>query len=300
MTKGTPNVDRETIVGFGLEWTAFDQSGLGPEEQLQLFDRYFSIFPFDRLPTHAEGFDLGCGSGRWAALVAPRVGTLHCIDPSPDALAVARRRLADQPNIDFHLASADSIPLADGSEDFGYSLGVLHHVPDTRRALADCTRKLKPGAPFLVYLYYKLEGRPAWFRSIWRISDRGRRLISKWPFPVRKAFTNAMAATVYWPLARGAGLLERLGVDVSNIPLSAYRKASFYTMRTDALDRFGTKLEQRFTRAEIEQMMKDAGLTDIRFSDREPYWVACGVRTGTPSVTKRTTSAKRRATTSAE
>jgi hypothetical protein len=47
-------------------------------------------------------------------------------------------------------------------------------------------------------------------------------------------------------------------------------------MRTDALDRFGTRLEQRFTRAEIEVMMRRAGLTDIRFSETEPYWVACG------------------------
>ena len=47
-------------------------------------------------------------------------------------------------------------------------------------------------------------------------------------------------------------------------------------MRTDALDRFGTRLEQRFSRNEIERMMTAAGLTDIVFSEREPYWVACG------------------------
>ena len=62
------------------------------------------------------------------------------------------------------------------------------------------------------------------------------------------------------------------------MPLSAYRRASFYTMRTDALDRFGTRLEQRFTRAEIERMMGEAGLTDIHFSDAVPFWTACGRR----------------------
>jgi hypothetical protein len=49
-------------------------------------------------------------------------------------------------------------------------------------------------------------------------------------------------------------------------------------MRTDALDRFGTRLEQRFTRVEMERMMKEAGLAQIRFSEREPFWVACGVK----------------------
>jgi len=51
-------------------------------------------------------------------------------------------------------------------------------------------------------------------------------------------------------------------------------------MRTDALDRFGTRLEHRFTRAEIQEMMEAAGLKDIVFSEREPFWVACGVRGG--------------------
>ena len=64
------------------------------------------------------------------------------------------------------------------------------------------------------------------------------------------------------------------------MPLSTYRYRSFYSMRTDALDRFGTRLEQRFTRVEIEQMMRAAGLTDIRFSEEEPFWVACGRRAG--------------------
>lgn len=49
-------------------------------------------------------------------------------------------------------------------------------------------------------------------------------------------------------------------------------------MRTDSLDRFGTRLEHRFTRAEIEKMMLESGLENIRFSDQVPYWVACGTR----------------------
>lgn len=274
------NVDPATVKGFGEEWSAFDQSELQGAEFQTLFDGYFAIFPFDELSADAEGFDLGCGSGRWAAGVAPRVGTLHCIDPSERALEVARRRLPTFPNIRFHHAAADSIPLDDGSQDFGYSLGVLHHVPDTAAALADCVRKLKLGAPFLLYLYYKLEGRPAWFRALWHGTELGRRGLSRLTFPTRKAATTMIAALVYWPLARLSGVGERLGLDISQVPLGAYRYRSFYSMRTDALDRFGTRLEQRFSRDEIEQMMRAAGLTDIRFSEREPFWVACGRKAG--------------------
>jgi hypothetical protein len=88
--------------------------------------------------------------------------------------------------------------------------------------------------------------------------------------------TTAIATSVYWPLARTAWMVEKTGADVRNFPLSEYRYRSFYSMRTDALDRFGTRLEQRFSRAEIEVMMRRCGLADIRFRDGPPFWVACG------------------------
>lgn len=272
------NIDQATVDGFGAEWAAYDQSGLEKSEYDALTDAYFGIFPFESLPADAEGFDLGCGSGRWAARVIDRVGVLHCIDPSAEALDVARQRLGANPKARFHLAAADTIPLADDSQDFGFSLGVLHHIPDTSRALADCVRKLKAGAPFLVYLYYRFDTRPAWFRALWRVSDKARRVIARLPFPVRKAVTTGIAAAVYWPLARGAALAEKLSVDVADMPLSAYRDLSFYTMRTDALDRFGTHLEQRFTKEEIATMACAAGLTNIVFSEKEPFWVMCGIK----------------------
>ena len=50
-------------------------------------------------------------------------------------------------------------------------------------------------------------------------------------------------------------------------------------MRTDARDRFGTPLEQRFTRQQIVQMLERCGLVDIRFSEAEPYWCAVGTKT---------------------
>ncbi|HEY1605320.1 MAG TPA: class I SAM-dependent methyltransferase [Allosphingosinicella sp.] len=274
------NVDPRTVEGFGQEWAAYDQTALSDEEHRLLFDCYFSIFPFETLPPDAEGFDLGCGSGRWAALAAEKVGRLHCIDPASQALDVAKRRLAARSNVDFHQATSDAIPLADGSQDFGYSLGVLHHIPDTRAALGDCVAKLKPGAPFLVYLYYAFDNKPAWFRGIWKVSEGGRWAISRLPFPLRNLLSTIIAAIVYWPLARGARLAEAAGANVSNLPLSPYRVRSFYSMRTDALDRFGTRLEQRFTRAQIERMMIEAGLSDISFREEAPYWVACGRKSG--------------------
>lgn len=271
------NIDSVTVEGFGDEWERFDQTGLSSDERDEIFASYFAVFPWKMLASNAVGCDIGCGSGRWALGVAPRVGHLHCVDPS-SAIKVAERNLRTLSNVTLHKASVDDLPLADDSLDFAYSLGVLHHIPDTKAAMMCCVKKLKTGAPFLVYLYYALDNKPAWFRVVWKASDLLRRLISVQPHWLRYVLSQIMAALIYYPLIRSAGIGERLGFNVENWPLSGYRKNSFYTMRTDALDRFGTRLEHRFTRVEIEAMMNDCGLTDIRFSEQLPYWCAVGIK----------------------
>ena len=59
---------------------------------------------------------------------------------------------------------------------------------------------------------------------------------------------------------------------------SFYKDKSFYTMRTDSLDRFGTRIEKRFSKKEIESMLLEAGFNKIKFSDKIPYWIAIGYK----------------------
>lgn len=272
------NINLKVVEGFGDEWSRFDYSSLSDTELLEMFNSYFCIFPWEKLPDDAVGFDLGCGSGRWARFVAPKVGKLHLIDPSIEALNVARKNLSELKNCEFHLASVDQIPLLDGSVDFGYSLGVLHHIPDTERGIRDCVSKLKKNAPFLIYLYYSLDNRPWWYRGIWRISEIGRSLISSLPYSIRYWITQFIALLIYWPISRLGFVLEKIGLNVETLPLSAYRNKSFYVMRNDALDRFGTNLEKRFSKDQIKAMLERSGLGNIKFSDHLPYWCAVGFK----------------------
>jgi len=274
------NKDQKTVDGFGDEWERFDQSGLDEIEHHELFEKYFSIFPWSSLPDDSVGFDMGCGSGRWAKILAQRVGTLNCIDPS-SAIEVAKKNLKDVPNCIFHSAGVNEEALPPSSQDFGVSLGVLHHVPDTAKGIKACVEMLKPGAPFLIYLYYALDNRSFWFRVLWKMSNLVRFFVSKLPHGLRYLVSQIIAITIYWPLARSAKIIEKLGASepsVDTLPLSFYRNLSFYTMRTDALDRFGTRLEQRFTKSDIKLMMEEAGLESIVFSHNDPYWVAVGFR----------------------
>ena len=282
-TETGQNVDAATVAGFGDEWKTFDQTRLPESDLRKQFEQYFRIFPWEALPDEPVGFDLGCGSGRWARCVAPRVGQLHCIDASDAAISVARANLGGHPNCAFHVATVAELPLAPDSMDFGYSLGVLHHVPDTASGIRECTERLRPGAPFLIYLYYAFDQRPGWFRATWRVADGLRRLISRLPHRAKLALTSAIAVVAYYPLARLARHGERLGANVDGFPLSAYRDRSFYMMRTDAYDRFGTRVEKRFRAEEIRAMLEDAGLERVAFSDEFPYWCAVGFkRDGSP------------------
>jgi SAM-dependent methyltransferase len=243
-----------------------------------MFELYATVFPWLDLPENAVGFDAGCGSGRWATFFAPRVGLLHCIDASDAALEIARRTLAEHTNVVFHHQDICELGLPVGSCDFGYSLGVLHHIPDTELATAACVQKLKPGAPFLVYLYYDLENRGRLQRLLLAVVTTVRYVVARLPRRLRLPVADVIGALVYWPLARFARLLEKVGKDPSWVPLFQYRRRSFYVMRNDALDRFGTRLEKRYSRDDVRVLLETAGLENVVFAEGPPWWVAVGWR----------------------
>lgn len=273
---GDKNAHEETVAGFGDEWRRFDQSALRPEERNAIWAEYFGIFPEDYLDDEKRGADFGVGSGRWAAVIAPKVKELICVDASDEALEVAKANLLGCGSCTFVHRTINDSGIEPESLDFAYSLGVLHHIPDTRQAMQACVDSLKPGAPFLVYLYYRFDNKPRWYAKLWAVTEVARRIVSRTPHGLRYAVSQVIAVAVYWPLARFARLAELVGLGIGNFPLTYYRTKSLYVMRTDALDRFGTQLEQRFTKSEIEEMMLGCGLKNIAFSDHTPFWCALG------------------------
>ena len=268
------NIDEKVIKDFGNEWKNFDQSTINYQDLINAFNQYFEIFPKNFLNKNMEGFDMGCGSGRWSKIIAPLIKKLNCIDPSLEALNVAKKNLNNFKNISFHNKSVNEKFLEPNSQDFGYCLGVLHHITETQKGIESCFNILKKNSPFLIYLYYRFDNKPMWFKIIWKLSDCFRILISKLPFKIKKIVTFCIALTIYYPLSKLSKIMSIIGINVKNFPLSDYKDKSFYFMTTDSLDRFGTKLEKRFTKREIEKMLLDAGFVNIKFSESAPYWVA--------------------------
>ena len=221
---------------------------------------------------------MGCGSGRWAKYIAPKVKLLNCIEPSPKALKVAKQNLKEFDNCKFECASSNSNSLKERSQDFGYCLGVLHHTPNPILGLKSCVSKLKQGSPFLLYLYYRFDNRPKWYYLIWTCTIIPRKIISSMPFKAKLFLSKLIALFIYFPLASISKILSEKGYKTYNIPLNDYKNKSFYFMQTDAFDRFATKIEKRFTKKEITKMMRESGLINIKFSKYTPYWVCIGYK----------------------
>ena len=192
------NFDKNVIKDFGSQWGFYKQD-ISEKELERISQEYFKLMPKKYLNKNACGFDMGCGSGRWARFIAPNVKKLTCIDPSPKALKIAQYNLKEFSNINFECATTENSLIKDASQDFGYSLGVLHHIPNTKKGLEDCVRKLKKGSPMLIYLYFNFENKNFLYKFIWICSDICRKFICKCPFYIKVILTSLIALFVYLP-----------------------------------------------------------------------------------------------------
>ncbi len=268
------NIDLNTVESFGDEWTKFNH--FDNTEIETAGGQYFDIINNEIINSESIVLDVGCGTGRWSKYIAPKVKFVEAIDPS-EAVYSAAKLLQNSDNVRISKTSVDNIPFEDNSFDLVFSLGVLHHIPDTADAMKKCVQKVKKNGWFLVYLYYSLDNRGLLYRALFNLSTVFRKIISNLPSVIKLVVCDIIAIFIYMPFIIIARSFKKLGINFyKKIPLSYYCDKSFNIIRNDALDRFGTPLEQRFSKEQITKMMSEAGLSNIKFSDGEPYWHAVG------------------------
>ncbi len=274
------NADHATVSSFGDEWTKFNSFTV--EEMRSAGEEYFDLVTEQMLNNTTAVLDLGCGSGRWSFYIADRVKCIEAIDPSNSVIGAAHL-LSTKKNVRVTQAVVNAIPFADETFDFLLCLGVLHHIPDTQQALKDAVKKLKIGGYALLYFYYNLENRGVFYRFLFAMVNALRRLISSFPKSIKHVSCDAIAFFVYLPLVVFSRILNYFFPNSSfykKIPLSYYTNKNFRIMRNDALDRFGTPLEKRYSKDEIITMCAKAGISEVVFSVDQPYWHCVGRKIG--------------------
>lgn len=130
--------------------------------------------PFDRIIPFAdlEGkrvLEIGCGMGLHTELMLRAGARLTSVDITDRAIETTGKRLALKGlKGDLRRCDAESLPFEDGSFDFVWSWGVIHHAPRTGRIVRQIARVLAPSGEARIMVYNR-DGMPAWitFWSRW-------------------------------------------------------------------------------------------------------------------------------------
>jgi SAM-dependent methyltransferase len=249
---------------FGIQWQKFNE--IMPEHKRE-FASYFDLVDITALENSVV-LDLGCGMGRWSYFLARSCAAIVLVDFS-EAIFAARRTLSDHPNAIFVMADIHALPFGRDSADFAFSLGVLHHMPTDALQELSALRALAPR--FLVYLYYALDNRPVYFRWVLSLMNAARSVLGGLRNEmVRDLLVLIATILVYLPLAGLARALHPVGLD-RYVPLHTYQRSSFRRIRQDAYDKLMTRIEQRFSRKQIEAL-EGISFSKVSVSDHEPYW----------------------------
>ena len=270
------NIDNEVVDHFGKEWSKYNYlNGTASEALDEQFSAYMKPIDLSKFNEKISiAADFGAGSGRWTERLKPYFHKIYAVEPSVAAVQVMNEKFSKDSKIRVLHEDVEKNSIPESSIDLAISLGVLHHIPDTYQAILDVSKKIKSGGTFLCYLYYKIEDKPLYYRAIFRIVNVVRFSISRMPHAMRMLIAKLIAFSIYLPLARYSRLRLKSGKDVSNIPLHHYAEMPFIMLENDALDRFGTRLEQRFNKGDIKKMLEVANfdLNTLKFSEDEPFW----------------------------
>jgi ubiquinone/menaquinone biosynthesis C-methylase UbiE len=114
-----------------------------------------SVMEFDRFSGQRlleVGFGMGTDLFQFAAAGAIVSG----VDLSPEHIRIAQKRFALYGlAADLRLADAEQLPFEDESFDAVYTFGVIHHTPDTQKAVDEIYRVLKPGGTAIIGVYHR-------------------------------------------------------------------------------------------------------------------------------------------------
>ena len=137
-----------------------------PWESIEFFEEVerlrYQIQPFMRDLARFDGFrgkqllEVGCGVGTDSLQFARGGAHVTSVDLTPASVELTKRNFARAGlAVEARVADAENLPFGDNTFDVVYSFGVLHHTPNTAKAIHEVYRVLKPGGKAIIMLYHK-------------------------------------------------------------------------------------------------------------------------------------------------
>jgi SAM-dependent methyltransferase len=154
--------------GEGLYLPSPDSDGyLAQSRRRYELEPYITSFANAAATRHRDVLEIGIGLGADHQLFAEAGAQLTGIDLTERAVEHVRQRFdVFGLRSDLRVADAERLPFADQSFDLVYSWGVLHHTPDTSKAVREVARVLRPGGGARVMMYHRhsIVGFMLWLR----------------------------------------------------------------------------------------------------------------------------------------
>ena len=227
---------------FGRQWNRYDVAR--PEEDEAVFQIKTGVTARDLAGCLV--LDAGCGGGRYARLLGEHGAEVIGIDLSA-AVAKAAELCAPFPNVLIVQDDLLDLSIAESAFDFVYSIGVLHHTPNPRRAFAEIARRVKPGGRLAVWLY------------------RQNTLPQEWLNTGVRALTTRLPAGVLEPLCAALGVLG--GIPVLKQALNKIANFSNHpdwTLRVcDNFDWYAPRHQSHHSVPELERWFAEEGFNDL-------------------------------------
>jgi SAM-dependent methyltransferase len=227
---------------FGRQWNRYDVAR--DEEDEATFRVKTGVDP-----TALRGqlvLDAGCGGGRYARLAGRYGAKVVGVDLS-SAVEKAAALCAELPQVAIVQADLLDLPLAEARFDLVFSIGVLHHSPNPRRAFAQVAARVKPGGRLAVWLYRRNTPPQEWLNSALR------------------AATTRLPARVLEPLCAALGALG--GVPVLNRTLNKLANFSNHpdwALRVcDNFDWYAPRYQSHHTTEELTRWFTAEGFDDL-------------------------------------
>jgi SAM-dependent methyltransferase len=254
-TAPLPDQDR-TKAAYALQWNRFRI--VRPEEDRATFAARAGVAPSDL--SGQVVLDAGCGMGRYLRIVAEGApGLVVGMDLSWATLA-AREQTRGLPGVEVLRGDLLRPPLAPSSFDFIYSLGVLDHTPDPRRAFLGLAALLKPGGRIAVWVYPREKPAVEWMMNAQRAVS------SRLPLPVLTAMSRVLAPVGglkrRWMASRHR-VIERAGVALHYLTIGVSMHPDPEVRVCDTLDWYAPRFVSRHTTEEVAGWFEAAGLIDV-------------------------------------